>query len=68
MGFIKDLITLTVLETAHDVIKTATDKFGTKHDSKDIENLEKLKELYDSGAISKKEYERKKNQILKRAK
>ncbi len=38
MGFIKDLITLSLLETAHDVIKTATDKIGTKHDSKDIEN------------------------------
>ena len=66
MGFLKDLIKLTVLETAHDVIKTTTDKLSTKRDSKDIENLEKLKELYDSGAISKKEYERKKKQILKR--
>ena len=68
MGFIRDLITLTIVETAQDVIKTATDKLGTKHDSKDIENLEKLKELYDSGAISQKEYERKKKQILRRVK
>ena len=67
MGFFKDLITLTVLETAHDVIKSTTDKLGAKQDAHDIENLEKLKALYDSGAISKREYEKKKKQILKRS-
>ena len=64
MGYLKDMITLKVLETAHDVIKPITDKLNAKHDARDLENLEKLKELYDSGAISKKEYERKKKQIL----
>jgi len=66
VGFLTDLIKLTALETAHDIIKSKTDASKLKHDEKDLENLEKLKKLYDSGAITEKEYNKKKKEILKR--
>ena len=64
MGFIKDLIGLTIVGTASKVIDSKLTKRKIKNNEKKLECLEKLKELYDAGIITKKEYERKKKEIL----
>ena len=66
MGFIKNLIGLTIAETACNAINSKISKRKREQEQENLETLSKLKELYDSGAITKKEYEKKKKEILSR--
>ena len=66
MGFIKDLIGLAIAETACNAINSKITEKKKLQEQENIETLAKLKELCDSGAITKKEYERKKKEILSR--
>ena len=64
MGFIKELIGLAIAETACDAINSKIRERKRAKEKENLETLAKLKELYDSGAITKKEYEKKKKEIL----
>ena len=66
MGFLKNLIGLTIAETACNAINTKINKRKKEQEQANLETLAKLKELYDNGAITKKEYEKKKKEILAR--
>ena len=66
MGFIKNLIGLTIAETACNAINSKINKKKRAQEQENLETLSKLKELYDSGAITKKEYKKKKKEILSR--
>ena len=59
MGFLKNLITLTITETACNAINSKTKKKKDKEKEKNLEKLEKLKQLYDIGTITEKEGEMK---------
>lgn len=64
MGFFKNLINLTIVETVCNTINSNLKKKRNDEKKKDIEKMEKLKELYDSGAITEKEYKKMKKNFL----
>lgn len=70
MGFIKDLIGLTITETACGLISSKLSAGAQKRrlelEEKSMEELKLLKELYDSGAISEREYKKKKKELMRR--
>lgn len=72
MGIIKDLIGLTVAESAAKIVDAAIspiiDKHQKKKEKEKLALLKELKELYDSGAITEKEYNKKKKKIMKEMK
>ena len=68
MSLIKDLIGLTIAETASEAIKTKLEKWSVDSDKKNLDAIEKLKALYDSGAITEREYKKKKKELLKKLK
>lgn len=77
MGFLKDLIGLMLAgavsnvasnacDAASNALKTKLNKKQNQNDSEKFEMLKKLKELYDSGAITQREFNKKKKEILRR--
>ena len=70
MGFFGKIIGCAVVETANTVFKTEMEERKKdkklKREQQNYESLETLKALYDSRAITKKEYQRKKKEILSR--
>ena len=66
MGLLNKLIGLTVATTACNAISAKINKRRQAEEQNNLENLAKLKELYDSGAITKREYKKKKKEILSR--
>lgn len=70
MGFFKELLGLTIAETASDVIlcklSEGAQKRQLEKEEKSMEELMLLKELYDSGAITEREYKKKKKALMRR--
>ena len=66
MGFLSKLIGSAVAYTTCNAVNTKISKQKESQKRAQLETLEHLKYLYDSGAITKKEYERKKKEILSR--
>ena len=67
MGIIKTLLGEKLVETAAKIVDSKIS--SNEHElKKQFKSLEKLKELYDAGIITEKEYNKKKKQILKNKK
>ena len=66
MGLISKLIGGAIAYSACNSAVSKANKQKETQKHAQLETLEHLKYLYDSGAITKKEYERKKKEILSR--
>lgn len=70
MGIFGKIIGLAIAETANTAVRSGVENRNkdrkAKRDKQNFEALESLKALYDSGAITKKEYQKKKKEILAR--
>ena len=67
MGFLKALLGEKLVDTAAEIVHNKIN--SNDHElKKQFKSLEKLKELYDAGIITEKEYNQKKKQILKNKK
>ena len=71
MAFLSKIIGLKFAETACDAVVSKLDDMKAKREvieaereARDLENLEKLKKLYDAGVITKREYKRKKRELM----
>ncbi len=71
MGFFKDLTSLTGLTIVQTACKSVSSKikdWETKRKKEQLEALNKLKELYDAGTITEREYKKMKKEIMKKYK
>ena len=66
MGLLGKIIGLTIAGTACNAVSSKISNKKAEREKQNFESLARLKELYDSGAITKKEYKRKKQEILAR--
>ena len=66
MGLFGKIIGLTIAGTACNAVSSKMGNKRAEREKQNFESLAKLKELYDSGAITEKEYKRKKQEILTR--
>ena len=70
MGFFGKIIGCAIAETANTVVKSGMEERKKdkkiKREQQNFDSLETLKALYDSKAITKKEYQKKKKEILSR--
>ena len=64
MGFFKKIIGLRIAETACNAVNSKINTKKAEREKKRLEALEQLKKLYDTGAITEKEYKRKKKELL----
>ena len=64
MGFLKGVLVAASVKILNDTAEHTVKKRKTKRDKKNLDNLERLKSLYDSGALTECEYNLEKLNIL----